>query len=167
MPDEKKEVKEDTLNFIFEYTKDAPETQLKDVEGLDNKVIQILSVSSVIIGLVGFAIGKNGIGFPALWPLILALLAYMGMAVLSFAHLKPADFRRSFQADKLWAYFWNADIQDIKHSLVSDISEAYAFNKEQINKKAHTLRYVIICAAVEVVAVGLFIILSAHYPSLP
>jgi hypothetical protein len=155
------EINKDTLEFIFEYIKDAPEAQLKDVEALDNKVIQILSVSSLIIGLIGFVIGKSGINFPALLVLFLGLLAYVALAVTAFIHLKSANFRRSFQADVLWKTFWADDVGAVKQSLVDDIGETYAFNKGLINKKAKTLLFVVIFAAIEVVAVGSFVICAA------
>jgi len=163
---EKKEsqpIKRDTLDFIFEYTKNAPEIQLKDAEALDNKVIQILSISSVIIGLIAFATSKGGLHTSALVSLGTALVAYTGLALSAFIHLKGSSYRRSLQADKLWEMFWEDDVSEIKHSLVKDISEAYAFNKGQIDKKRRTLLAVVICGATEVIAVGIFLI-SAFLP---
>ncbi|MEK7354484.1 MAG: hypothetical protein AABZ77_08275 [Chloroflexota bacterium] len=115
MDNEKTEIKADTLDFIFEYTKNAPEAQLKDVEALDSKVIQILSISSVIVGLIGFAIGESDINPKSLTALIIALAAYMALAILAFVHLKTTSYRRSIQADVLWNTLWAADIKDIKH----------------------------------------------------
>ncbi len=161
MENKSESLKSETLDFIFEYTRQAPEIQLKDVEALDGKVIQILSVSSVIIGLVGFAIGKNEIKFPYLTPFLVALLAYVALAVTAFIHLQAREYRRSIQADVLWDTFWKDDIKDIKHSLVTDISKAYAHNKTLIRKKGRTLLFVVVFAAIEVIAVGGFIILSA------
>ena len=161
-----KSLKTESLDFIFEYTRSGPEVQLKDVEALDNKVIQILSVSSVIIGLVGFTIGKNGVKFPYLTTFIVALLAYMSLAVSAFIHLKANKYRRSLQADVLWQEFWESDVKDIKHSLVADIGKAYTHNKELIEKKSRTLLFVVVFGAIEVIAVGGFIILSAISTSL-
>ncbi|MDD4876935.1 MAG: hypothetical protein PHQ86_07400 [Dehalococcoidales bacterium] len=163
MENNEPEINRESLDFIFEYTRNAPELQLKDVEALDNKVIQILSVASVIIGLIGFVIGKANINVLSLIALLIALLAYIVLAIFAFIHLKSTNFRRSGQADTLWDEFWSDDVKSIKHSLVADISKAYAFNKTLINKKARTLLCVVIFAAVEVVAVGSFIILSAFF----
>lgn len=151
-------IKKDTLDFIFEYTKNAPEIQLKDAEALDNKVIQILSISSVIIGLIAFAVSKGGLHTCALVSLSAALVAYIGLALSAFIHLKGAPYRRSLQADKLWEMFWEDDVSKIKHSLVKDISKSYAFNKGQIDKKRRTLLAAVICGTVEVIAVGIFLI---------
>jgi hypothetical protein len=151
-------IKQDTLDFIFEYIKGAPEIQLKDVELLDNKVIQILSVTSIIIGLIGLVIEKGIVGIMALTSLVIALIAYIVIVILSLVHLKAIEYRRSIQADQLWDTFWDDDITDIKHSLVADIRDAYIYNKEQIIKKRHLLFSIIICAAIEVIAVGAFII---------
>jgi len=159
-------IKRDTLDFIFEYTKNASEVQLKDVESLDNKVIQILSISSIIIGLIAFAIGRSNINYLALMPLVIALLAYIALVISAFIHLKARGFRRSIQADVLWENYWQDDIEEIKHSLVDDIGKAYAHNKRMIDKKARILLYVTIFAAIEVIAVGGFIILATFFTSL-
>jgi hypothetical protein len=49
------DIKPETLDFIFDYTRDAPERQLQDAKDLDNKMAQLFSVASVVIGLAGLA----------------------------------------------------------------------------------------------------------------
>jgi hypothetical protein len=150
----------DTLDFIFDFVKDAPERQLHDAEMLDNKIIQILSVASIIIGLVGFGVGKISLNHTAeIAPLIVAILAYIVVVCLSIIHLKAISFRRSLHADELWQEHWDENVVDIKHDLVADIGEAYGHNKGIIDKKKVTLLWTLVFIGIQVVSIGVFVTL--------
>jgi len=155
-------LKQDTLNFILEYTKGAPEQQFHDAEALDSKVVQALSIASVVVGLLGFAVGRAYIT-NSLWFILLpslACLAYLGVIISCFRHLEAKLFHRSFHADTLWQDYWNDEVIDIKHSLVDGISEAYTHNKNILQDKAKTLRWALGCLSAESLFVGAFILLS-------
>jgi hypothetical protein len=154
-------LKQDTLNFILEYTKGAPEQQFRDAEALDSKSVQALSIASVVIGLLGFAVGHsytNSLLF-ILLP-CLAGLAYLGVVISCFLHLGTKLFHRSLHADTLWQDYWNEEVIDIKHSLVASIGEAYTYNKDKLQAKAITLNWALGCLSLESLCAGAFILLS-------
>jgi len=156
--DQPKSLKTDTLDFIFNFVKDAPEHQLEDANMLDNKVIQILSVASIIIGLLGFGIRKIALNHVlTIISLIVVILAYIAVVCFAIIHLKAAAFRRSLHADELWQEHWDNSVLNIKHDLVSDISEAYSHNKSVLSKKNKTLFGALIALGIQVVSVGVFI----------
>lgn len=154
-------LKQDTLNFILEYTKSAPEQQFHDAEVLDNKVVQALSIASIVIGLLGFAVGHT---YPISLSFItlpcLACLSYLGVVISCFRHLRTKIFHRSLHADTLWQDYWNEEVIDIKHSLVANINEAYAYNKDILNAKAKTLNWALGFLSAESLFVGAFVLLS-------
>jgi hypothetical protein len=156
-----RKLKQDTLNFILEYTKGAPEQQFRDAEALDSKVVQALSIASVVIGLLGFAVGHvyiNSLSFISL-P-CLACAAYLGVVISCFRHLGTKLFHRSLHADTLWQDYWDEEVIDIKHSLVASISEAYTHNKDILQAKAKTLNWALGCLSAESLFAGAFVLLS-------
>jgi hypothetical protein len=142
----------ETVDFIFQYVKDAPERQLAGVEALDAKMVQIFSAGSVIIGLAGLTSGSQKPASAAL--MAFAVAAYVAVAALALVHLWARDYRRSLQASELWRKLWASPVADIKHSLVHDIADAYAYNRELMGRKKWTLRLALIAVAAEVVFVG-------------
>jgi len=142
----------ETIDFIFQYVKDAPERQLAGVEALDAKMVQIFSAGSVIIGLAGLTSGSQKPASALL--MAVAVAAYVAVAALALAHLWARDCRRRLEGLELWQKLWASPVADIKHSLVHDIAGAYAYNRELIGRKKWTLRLALIAVAVEVVFVG-------------
>ncbi len=152
-----KDVNPETLEFIFNYTKEAPERQIKDAEALDNKMAQIFSVASVVIGLVGVS------SVSGRWTNLLlaaALISYLVAATVALFQLIPKAQNRSLHADKLWSTFWQKEVYDVQHSLVDDISKAYSHNLEVLKKKSLTLKVVLGATAAEVLFIGIALILS-------
>src|SRR5215203_2944995 len=105
-----------TVEFIFEYTKDAPERQARDIDSLDTKMVQVFSAASVVVGLVGVS-GNNLGNTPAANPLLaLAVISYVVAAVVALFHLSPKEQRRSLHVEDLWPKGWNQSVKDIQHS---------------------------------------------------
>lgn len=150
MPD--KTLSSETLNFLFDYTKGAPDKQLERVASLDGKMVQVFSAASVIIGLGGLSGHSGGVAGAVF--IALAVVAYVFVGLFAVKHLRVRDFHRSLQADELWRHLWHHRVEDIKHSLVDDIARAYAHNKGIMDDKAATLQRARAAVAVEVVFVG-------------
>jgi len=153
-------LKPDTLDFILEYTKDAPERQLQDAEAMDSKMMHVLAFASVVLGLAGISGGNAQSSGITVGILGIALAAYVIVAASAFYHLRIIRFRRSLQADVLWSQYWQDDVQDIKHSLVDDIWKAYEHNKAIMRNKSKTISLALIAASVQVVSIGVFVMVS-------
>ncbi len=149
MPDEPAA---ETIDFIFQYVKEAPERQLAGAEALDAKMVQIFSAGSVVIGLAGLTSGGQA-PLSAIF-MAFAVAAYVALSGFAFLQLWARDYHRSLQADELWLKLWASAVPDIKHSLVHDISAAYAHNKSLLFRKRWTLRGATLAVAVEVALVG-------------
>jgi hypothetical protein len=183
-----------TLEFIFNYTKDGPDAQLKDAEAMDSKMTGLFGAGSVIIALAGLsavkAIATTAAGVkavtaaasvsPTLSPsasptasaaatvtgpnwilvglLVVAIVCYVASAFEDLGGLDPRNFRRSIQADQLWLGLWNRNLDDIRHVLVQDISDAYAHNKTVLRAKSRHLHRAAVWLGGEVVAVGLALV---------
>ncbi len=154
-----KNIKQETLDFIFDYTRDASERQLQDAKDLDNKMAQLFSVASVVIGLAGLANSSQGSGWSA-WLLVIALGFYVIVAVVALISQFPTVQWRSLHADVLWEEYSRTDVPDIKHALVDDIQRAYGRNNKVLKKKGLMIKIAATTTGAEVLFVGLGLILS-------
>jgi len=149
-----RQVRPETLAFIFGLVRDAPERQLHDLEALDAKMVQIFGAASIVIGLAGIS-DTNLDGSTAVKALLVgALIAYFATAVVSFIHLRLREFRRSLHADTLWNELWQRDVGEIQHALVADIAAAYDYNKQVLHEKGRTILAALVLAGIEIVLVG-------------
>ena len=110
----------ETLDFLFEYTRKAPQRQLEAVDALDNKASALFSASAVVVGLAGIGIW-NKQEFPpgagVLLSVAVAAFLVVGAMVLYSSWLRR--HRLSFQADELWERYWDEPISEIKSALVA------------------------------------------------
>jgi hypothetical protein len=132
-------LKDETVEFIFEHTKEAPERQSRDIDALDAKMVQVFGAASVVIGLVGVSnenLGNSG-AVNAL--LALAVASYIVAAATALFHLYPKEQRRSLHVEDLWPKAWNEDVKNIQHSLIEDIRKVHRFNATVLEQKRNTL----------------------------
>lgn len=153
------EIKSKALDFIFEYTREAPERQLQDAKDLDNKMAQLFSVASVVIGLAGLA-NSGGSEDSSPWLLVIALGFYVVTAVVALISQFPTVQWRSLHADELWKKYWQTEVPEIKHALVDDIQKAYGRNNKMLEHKGLMIKIVATTTGAEVLFVGLGLILS-------
>ncbi len=155
-----KEVRPDTLDFIYEHVRDAPAEQKRSQESLDSKMVQIFGAASIVIGLAGVTSRGLNAGDTVNALLVGAVLAYVVAAVMALLGLRTRKFRRTFHADELWRYYWRDEPTKIKHALVDDISKSYVHNREILRDKARMVSLGLAAAGVEVVLVALALIWS-------
>ena len=71
----------DTLDFLFEYTREAPQRQLAAMDALDNKAFALFSASAVVVGLASVGIwGRQEVPSGAGVLLVLAVAAFIVVA---------------------------------------------------------------------------------------
>ena len=147
----------ESLEFILEHIRDAPDKQIQAAEALDAKMIQIFVSASIVIGLAGL----SGISLSTerwvIWALIGALFAYIPLAVVTFVALGPKEMRRNIQADVLWPDYARYEVADIREVLAQDTSDAYAFNRRMLIGKSDAMKKTLTLAAIEVIFVGIAI----------
>ena len=145
----------ETLDFLFEYTREAPQRQLEAVDALDSKAFALFSASAVVVGLAGIGTWSQDevpLGAGILLALAVAAFVSVGGAVLYSAWVRR--FRLSFQANVLWEDYWDEDVGRIKHALVADIAAAYRENHATLERKARALILALSSAILEIALVG-------------
>ena len=147
---------QDSLEFILDHIRAAPEKQIQAMDTLDAKMIQFFISASIVIGLAGLS-SASGTARWEVIPLALALLAYVSVAAVAIIHLWPRDIRWNLHADSLWPEYGQYDVEDIREVLAQDTSKAYAFNKRVLDAKANTILKALIGTGLEVIFVGIAI----------
>ncbi len=147
---------QDSLEFILEHIRDAPEKQIQAIDALDSKMIHIFVSASIVIGLAGLT-STSGSERWEVVPLVLALIAYVSVAAVAIVHLWPRDIRWNLHADSLWPEYGKYDVEDIREVVAQDTSEAYAFNKRVLGAKSNTILKALVGTGFEVIFVGIAI----------
>ncbi len=147
---------QDSLEFILDHIREAPEKQIRAMDTLDAKMIQVFISASIVIGLAGLSSASGAARWEVI-PLALALLAYVSVAVVAIIHLWPREIRWNLHADTLWPEYGKYNLADIKEVLAQDTSDAYAFNRRVLDAKANTILKALIGTGLEVTFVGIAI----------
>ncbi len=143
---------DETLTFIYEHIKDAPERQAQDWRDLDSKLIQVFGAASVVLGLGGLA-GAQHHSLAGTLLLLLALAAFALVAAAAFIQLRPQQFAYGRFGDTLWPNSWMDSPSIIRHGIVEVITEASATNKRVFADKATALKVVLAATSAEVALV--------------
>jgi hypothetical protein len=147
------EIRPETLTFILEYTKGAPQIQLANADALDAKAMQILAAAGVTLGFVGLSNLQPGGKAAAIVVLLAALVFFVATAATVLLQLGPKTFRQSQAADQLWPKHWHEDVATIEHALVQDIAAAYEHNRPLLDSKATSVRLALLFLSLEAVCV--------------
>ena len=132
---------QDSLEFILDHIREAPEKQIQTAEALDAKMIQIFVSASIVIGLAGLSSVSLSTERWVIWALIGAIFGlHLPSRSYILGHLGLREMRRNLQADVLWPDYVKYEVADIKEALAQDTSEAYAFNKTVLADKANTMK---------------------------
>ena len=145
----------DTLDFLFEYTREAPQRQLEAMSALDTKAFALFSASAVVVGLASVGIwGRQELPSGAGILLVLAVAAFIAVAYAVLDSVRLRRYRSADHADVLWQEYWDLEVSDIKHALVDDIAKASKHNEEVIRAKTGSLGWALVAAITETSFVG-------------
>lgn len=145
----------DTLDFLFEYTREAPQRQLAAMNALDTKAFALFSASAVVVGLAGLGIwGRQDVPPGAGILLVAAVVAFVVGAFAMLDCVRLRRHRSSDHADVLWQDYWDLEVADIKHALVEDIAESSEHNERVIRAKTRSLGWALVAAIAETSLVG-------------
>lgn len=157
------EISEETIEVIYQATKDRPAQQLRDIDALDSKIVQVFGAASVVIALAGIGnVQQTGSTAPVMG-LVAAVICYLLVGALSLFNLRPQDVQPSPNASTLWDTHWDKSPQQIKHALAWDIRAASIVNASCIARKAHLLLWAMALTLIEVLCVG-FSLMAVRLP---
>lgn len=143
-----------TVEFIYQHIKDAPERQGQDWRDLDTKLFQVFTAAAVVLGLGGVAAAqRNGTAGAIL--LLIALVAFLIAVGAVLSQLRPLKIELSRQGDTMWPTSWQADPYWIEKGVIENVTAAYAKNRARLKCKAIALKVALgaLCAEISLVVV--------------
>ena len=155
-----KQPESETVQFIYEHIKDAPQQQLELAKALDDKMVKIFTAAGVVIGLAGLS-GNNFQG--GIWISTLlfgALGGFVATAALTLYHLWPVRIALSRHAGTLWDHSRYLSTDEVRQQLIKSISRSHTQNENLLERKTRLQTYALIATTLEVVSVGLAITVS-------
>ena len=103
----------ETVEFIYDNSKGAPDLQFRAADALDSKLAQALGAASVVLGLAAVGGTHRNVSL-----LTVAVLAYAVVAITALSALWTRPLRVPVSPTQLWRRYWNDDVPDIRHALV-------------------------------------------------
>jgi hypothetical protein len=158
MAEERPTLEPETLDLLFSITQHAPATQLRAVEALDAKIIQVFTAGGVLLGLAALRGSHHQTLVGVLF--LVAVVSFLFVAFHVLRSMFGARFRVEIAPPQLWRDYWADPPESIKHAIVADIATGYEANERLIARKARTLAQAVIGAGAEAVAIGVALAVS-------
>ena len=153
----------ETLDLLFELSRNAPDEQLKAADAVDSKIFQAFAAGSVLIGLaVVHDVNRDDL---TLAFISAAVAAFGFLAAFAISALWSKRFRVGMSPNQLWNDFWPDATPLIKHAYVADLAEGYEVNSRHLASKHRALRVVLLSLLVQASAIGGALIISAANPN--
>jgi hypothetical protein len=146
----------ETVDFIYQHTREALQGQVGQARNLDAKIAQLFAAGTIVLGLAGTsALAKAPGG------VVVAAVVFYGLAlVLSAVGIFPMKLRGSDYGETMWLGHWDQSPADIKYAVVTDVAEGSRLNEERLLLKSRLLIGVLVTTGIEAILVGAAVIAS-------
>src|ERR1700694_125980 len=152
--------KPETVDFIYEHTRDALDGQVGQARGIDAKIAPLFAAATIVLGLAAtsaFAKAPSNIVVAAVVFYVLALL-------LSAAGIFPVKMRGSDYGETMWTEHRYRPPSEIKLSVVEGVAAGAKHNERRIRIKAYVLVGVLAATGIEAALIGVGLI-AARFAS--
>jgi len=149
------------INLSFEWVKDVLNEQIRSVDSLDNKLVALFSVATVVFGL-GLSLVVDNPRFSlsllisSTWGVV-ALLSYSLAAILSSIAIWARYYERLRNPIKVRESYWDMTPLEFKVNILTHLEDAYASNQKKLLLKGWILRCLVPLLAIEVFSLVLLL----------
>lgn len=146
--------KPETVDFIYQHTRDALDGQVGQARGIDAKIAQLFAAATIVLGLAAtsaLATAPRGV-------VVAAVVFYVVALVLSAVGIFPIKLRGSDYGETLWPEHWYQPPSAIKHSIVEGVAAGAKHNEQRIRVKAYILVGVLAATGIEAALIGVGLI---------
>lgn len=152
----------DTVQFIYEHTRDSARNQFGTMDALDAKATQMFAAAAVIVGFAAVAAVPRGTGFSVgLLGVLLGVGAFLTTAFLTTFTLRPYDVFRSDHGETMWPTYKGFTPDQIREKLAEEMPGIVQHNQHVIEEKAGYVRGIAVALAAEATFVIVGVILNA------
>lgn len=162
MSDDRPAINPQSVEFIYEHTRGAPERQHHDMLDLDGKAAQLMAAASVVLGFAALSAHPKltPVGIASAVLTVLALLVYVALVVVALRQIRPVQVSASSFAGTLWDEHWDQPPDEIRHSVVEGIRDAYNKNDRLVKSKSANVGLLIKLAAAQTILVAIAVVLG-------
>ncbi len=151
----------EAIQFILDFTRGAIPQQLRDVEALDSKIIQVFSVAAVVIALGGLSVKTESLTIAAL--LISATVAFGVAALAAVYALLPRSYKGGHFIEWLWSEAREEGVESLREQVAGELPKSFQTNAAVIGAKALATRTALVATTIEVACLAAALIV-AHFP---
>lgn len=144
-----------SLDLAYEASKGHYEMVAKWNDSLDNKIIAVFSVASLLIGILAAFKSVQAISSPTFY---LAAVFFIVTASLCWKGFKPKTFMMGNNPKKLLEQYAPLNTNDAKWYLLKYSGENYEHNLSILRQKSSALKWAVSTAGIEVMLLLIWLI---------
>jgi hypothetical protein len=152
---------DETLAFLFDLSKDAPDRAIDQIKSLQARVAQAFTAASVLIGFEAFAsLPGHNASRAALGALAAAGMIYAVIAIISVVTLLPTFAWGLPNPRTLVERYGAFEVPSIQQALMNGIIRDMPRNAQLIRSAGSAATWCVRLLAVEALAMGVALLLS-------
>ena len=141
-----------SIDLVYDLAQGHYQTIAQWADSLDNKVVGLFSLSTIIITVItGFTAKSIALDWHVT-PLCIGALAFLTHVVLALKSYQARDFMLGYDPAVLLEQYAALEVDKAKYWIMKYDGQNWEHNRQVINAKADSLRWAIVFAAIEVVA---------------
>jgi hypothetical protein len=145
----------ETLELVYNEVKDALNTQLQSLDGLDTK-------ASVIVGFIGVIIGisLNLYQYSNSYLFVLCMALFLASIFFTLSAYKVKSYRRDPEPEALTINYLREDPRIVKKQLIDNFIQSFKENEIKIKDKVNYINYALTLLFVGLIILTLSIIVE-------
>ena len=145
----------ETLELVYNEVKDALNTQIRSLDGLNTK-------ASVIVGFIGVIIGisLNLYQYSNSYLFVLCMTLFLSSIFLTLSAYKVKSYRRDPEPETLTIKYLRDDYKTVKKQLIDNFIQSFKENEIKIEVKVNYINYSLILLFIGLIILTLSIIME-------
>jgi hypothetical protein len=141
-----------SMDLVYELAKGHYQMIAQWADSLDNKVIGLFGLTTIIIGVITAFTAKNITLDWSITPLCVGTLAFIANVYFALKSFQTREFMIGYDPGILLEQYSSLKTDDVKYWIMKHDGENWERNRKLINDKADALRWAVVAAAAEVIA---------------
>lgn len=147
-----------SLDLMYELVKDNYERVSRWADSLDNKVIGLFGLTTILIGAVTAVTASSIVWNAHIIPLCVAIVAFIVSSCFALRCFQTRQFMLGYDPGVLLEDYASLQPNEAKYWVMKHDAYNYEHNRQLINEKADALRWAILAAAIEVIALVIWMV---------
>jgi hypothetical protein len=150
-----------SMDLVYDLAKGHYQMIAQWADSLDNKVVGLFSLSTIIIGVITAFTAKNIAWDWRVIPLCVGALAFVVNVCYALKSFQTREFILGYDPGVLLEEYSSLKPDEAKYWIMKHDGQNWEGNRKLINDKADALRWSIVATAIEVVALLFWLVVSS------